>query len=321
MDLIIGTPVKPQLSKDVVKRMDKVQYPCQIEGKYDGIRAQVHVHEDGKIQLFSRSLKEITNAFPDIVMILQDEEIKSGIYDGEIYGINSDYTPMPFEKFQHRINVKKITNEIVKKYPATIVLFDIIYHKNGYHNEVQFRRMQLLESCTSYWSPWRIVDNEQELLKSFGHAIDMGYEGIIIKNMYGSYLFGEGKTAWKNWLKYKGNGETLDVVIIDAQMGIGKRSKVLASYNIAVLKEPGVLYSVGSVGSGFTDEELESLTFKAKMAEGIQHLNIVIEVKFDKVSHNEDGEYALRFPRFIRFRPDKMIHEIDTLDKVKEMVK
>lgn len=298
----------------------KIEFPIQIEPKFDGIRCQVHVHENNKIQLFSRSLKEITNQFPDIVMILQDEGIKSGIYDSEIYGIKEDFSPLSFEKFQKRLGVKEVTEKLIKEYPATIVLFDIIYHKNGYHNEVQFRRTQLLEECTSYYTPSMIIDHKEDLMKQFEYAIQLGYEGVMLKKMYGKYLPGEGKTTWKNWFKFKPN-QTADVLIIGGQFGTGDMKDVLATFNIAVMMSAGILYPVGNVGSGFTMEELEGLTSKAKIMSGIQNANIVIEVRFDKVSVNEAGEYAFRFPRFVRFRPDKEIHEIDTLEIVKEYLK
>ena len=320
LESYIGNPISPQLAKDISKDMNRIEYPVQVEGKYDGFRVQIHVHDSGEIQIFSRSMQEKTDAFPDIVLILYQEQIKPGIYDGEIYGINSDYSPMAFEKFQHRFGIKEITNKIANEYPATIVLFDIIYNKNGYHNEVQFRRTQLLEECTSYYSPNRIVDNKEELMQSFGHAIDMGYEGLMIKKMYGKYMPGEGKTNWGNWYKFKGGSETLDVLIIGGQMGTGSKRNVYSSFDIAVLMNTGILYPVGKVGGGFTMEDLESITRKTKIMGNVQDLDLVIEVKFDKVMINDDGEYHLRFPQFKRFRPDKMINEINTLNEIKGLI-
>lgn len=316
----IGTPINPQLAKDISNHMNRLSYPVQVEGKYDGVRSQIHVHDDGHIQIFSRQMKETTEQFPDICMILQAEGIKPGIYDSEIYGINEDFSPLSFEKFQKRLGVKNVTEALIKEFPATVVIFDILYNKNGEHRFGQFQRSQALEGLTSYWSPWRIVDNKEELMKSFEHAIQMGYEGLMIKDMHAQYAPGEGKTNWKNWFKFKPN-QTADVVIIDGQLGTGDRKDVLASFTIAVMKEAGVLYPIGNVGSGFTIEELETLTMKADIMTGIQNADMVIEVRFDKVSVNEAGEYAFRFPRFVRFRPDKMIHEIDTLDMVKEYLK
>ena len=319
----IGTPISSQLAKDVSTKMDRIEYPCQVEGKYDGFRAQVHIHDDGKIQIFSRSMKEKTDIFPDIALILSDNKTAPGIYDGEIYGINPDYTPMPFEKFQHRINVKEVTEEMLKEYPATIVLFDIIYNKYGDHNYVQFQRMQSLEQYTSYYSPWRIVDNERELLKSYGHAIEMGYEGIMIKNMYGYYKPGEGKTNWGNWLKYKPAQLSFDVVVIGAHMGTGDKRHVYSSFDIAILKEAhnNVLYPIGKVGGGFTMEDLESITSRAQIMNGVENLKLILEVKSDKIMVNEEGQYHFRFPQFIRFRNDKEVGDIDTLDMIKEAIK
>lgn len=322
IDFEIGVPIPPQLAKDVSKQMDRIEYPCQVEGKYDGFRAQVHVHEGGKIQIFSRQMKEKTDIFPDITLILSENQINPGIYDGEIYGINSDYTPMSFEKFQHRINVKEITEKMLKEYPATIVLFDIIYNKKFFHDDVQFKRMQWLEQCTAYYSPWRIVNNEEELLQSYDQAIEMGYEGLMIKNMYGLYKPGEGKTNWGNWYKYKPAQLTFDVVIIGAHMGTGDRRHVYASFDMAILKEEGnnILYPIGKCGLGFDMDTLESITARAKIMDGVENLKMIMEVKSDKIMVNEDGQYHFRFSRFIRFRPDKEISEIDTLDMIKEAV-
>jgi len=301
----------------------EIEYPIEVQPKYDGIRTQVHVHEDGKIQLFSRSLKEITDQFPDIVLILQENKTQTGIFDAEIYGIKSDYSPLPFEKFQKRLGVKEVTEELLKEFPATIVIFDIIYHKNGYHNEIQFRRTQLLEQCTAYFTPSRIVDNKQELMQNFGHAIKLGYEGIMIKKMYGKYLPGEGKTSFKNWFKYKGDGKTFDVIVIGAHMGTGDRRYVYASFDIAILKEEGnnILYPIGRCGLGFDVETLESITTKAKLMNGIENVKLIMEVKSDKIMVNEKGQYHFRFPRFVKFRPDKEVSDIDTLDIIKETLR
>ena len=319
----VGVPISPQLAKDVSKQMERIEYPCQVEGKYDGVRCQVHVHVDGNVQLFSRNMKDITDQFPDIVLILQENKTKPGIYDSEIYGILPDYSPMQFEDFQHRINVKDVTAETLLEYPATIVIFDIIYNHDGWHTEVQFRRMQLLEQCTAYYSPWRIVDNKEELLKTYDQAIQMGYEGIMIKNMYGLYRPGEGKNGWGNWMKYKPAQLTFDVVVIGSHKGTGDKKDVYSSFDIAVLKEPNsnVLYPIGKVGVGFSKEMLEKLTTRLDLMKGAGNIKIIMEVKSDKVMLNDDGQYHLRFPRFIRLREDKEVHEIDTLNTIKEYIK
>ena len=308
-----------------------LEYPIIAQPKLDGFRIQVHIYENGDIQLFSRSLKEKTNSFPDILMQLSFAHIDAGIYDAEIYGIENG-RPMSFERFQHRLNAESNIDTLVKEYPCVIRLFDILYYDGkDVTGLVQTERRKILEQYPSILLEEIVVNNKEEVLSYYDKCIADGHEGIMLKRMDGLYLPGQGKSSFKNFLKYKPARLTFDVVITGARFGDGKNSDVLASFDIAVL-DKGSLYPVGACGLGFDREDMEELTDRitsnmtaigwTKEGNDCCEIDIsnpiIIEVKSDKVMHNDSGGYGLRFPRFVRFRPDKELEDIDTIDIIKE---
>lgn len=324
-ELVIGKPVKPQLAKDISKHMDRIQYPVLAEPKFDGSRAQVHVHEDGTIQIFSRSLKDKTDSFPDVVELLKENNIPPGIFDGEIYGVNSDGSLMSFNKFQHRINnVKSVdTNE----YPVTIRLFDILMiDNNDVTSSAQiFRTRRLKEECPTLASDYKLINNEDELLAYHKECVSECYEGIMLKNREGTYDCGCGKSEWGNWFKLK-TELRFDCLIIGARRGEGDKFDVLASFDISVLESTSEsadirFKSVGSCGGGFSRKDLEYLTAKISFPEIYDYISnpIIVEIKTEKVMRDKNGKIAFRFPQYIGFR-DKAITDIDSVEMVSQYI-
>lgn len=326
-EIRIGKPLKPQLAKDISKHMDRIEYPVLAEPKFDGSRAQVHVHEDGTIQIFSRSLKNKTGSFPDIVELLKENNIQPGIYDSEIYGINPDGSLMSFNKYQHRINNVKSIN--IEDYPVTIRLFDILVcgHKDITSSAQIFRTRRLKDEISNLASSYKSIRNENELLDYHKECVRSGYEGIMLKNREGTYDCGRGKSEWGNWYKYKPTELRFDVVITGATFGTGDKLSMLSSFNIAVLDNIS-LRSVGKCGGGFTHSELRQITDRIMNNPICKTLEdytcwedpIIIEVKSEKVMRNESGEIGLRFPQFMGFREDKKIDDIDTVSMVEQYI-
>jgi len=328
-ELVIGIPVKPQLAKDISKHMDRIEYPVLAEPKYDGSRAQVHVHEDGKIQIFSRSLKDKTDSFPDIVELLKKENIQPGIYDGEIYGVNPDGSPMAFNKYQHRMNREDVTDDDIDEYPVTIRLFDVLMlgPEDMTMASQEERTQTLINVCGGLSGGKLYINNEDELLKYHKECVKAGYEGVMIKNPIGTYDCGQGKSEWGNWYKYKPTELRFDVVITGATFGTGDKLSMLSSFNIAVLDNVN-LRSVGKCGGGFTHSELRQITERIinnPIYETLEDYKcwedpIIIEVKSEKVMRNESGEIGLRFPQFMGFRTDKGIEDIDTVGMIEQYI-
>ena len=329
-ELVIGKPVKPQLAKDVSKNMDRIEYPILAEPKYDGSRAQIHVSYNtgtGNVWIYSRSLKDKTKSFPDILSILHKNNIQEGIYDAEIYGINPNGSPMSFNKYQHRMNIEDVTDNDIIEYPVTIRLFDILMlGGEDYTKKPQYTRSTILKQMyIEITTPTKFITCEDELLDYHKKCVDSGYEGIMLKNSSGTYDCGQGKSKWGNWYKMK-TELRFDCLVTGARRGEGNKNNVLASFDISVLESTQEsaeirFKSVGSCGGGFSREDLEYLTAKIGFSNTYDYINnpIIVEIKTEKVMQDKNGKIGLRFPQYMGFR-DKNILDIDTLKMVSQYI-
>jgi DNA ligase-1 len=164
----------------------------------------------------------------------------------------------------------------------------------------------------------------EELNKLFDSAQARGNEGLMIKDPESPYTPGR---RGKSWLKLKRELATLDVVVTAAEYGHGKRIGVLSDYTFAV-RDGDRLLNIGKAYSGLTDAEIAGMTewFLAHTVEdrGFRRIvepKIMLEVAFNNVmeSDRHNSGYALRFPRIVRLRPDKLPEEADTLERVREI--
>ena len=317
-----------------------LEYPLIAQAKLDGIRGQIHVHEDGGIQIFSRSLKEKTNSFPDIVCQIFESNLPAGIYDSEIFGINSDGSPMKFNQFQKRINTEKDVYELTLEYPCIIKIFDVLYYDNqDVTGFTQVERRKLIEQFSDLILDEVIVNNREDIIKYHKECIKAGHEGIVLKRPDGLYFPGQGKESFKNFFKYKPTELRFDVVITGATFGTGDNLDVLSSFNIAVLDTDHMirdtfvdspeyaLKSVGKCGIGFDRATLELLTERIMKASNNELENyiclddpIVIEVNPQEITRNESGGIGLRFPVFEGIREDKNLEDIDKVSMISQYI-
>ena len=165
-----------------------------------------------------------------------------------------------------------------------------------------------------------------ELNALFDAAQARGNEGLMIKDPESFYTPGR---RGKSWLKLKREMATLDVVVTAAEYGHGKRIGVLSDYTFAV-RDGDRLLNIGKAYSGLTDAEIAEMTkwFLDHTIEdqGFRRLvepKIVLEVAFNNMmkSDRHSSGYALRFPRIVRLRPDKLPEEADTLARAVELFK
>ncbi len=164
----------------------------------------------------------------------------------------------------------------------------------------------------------------QELEELFEAAQARGNEGLMIKDPQSAYTPGR---RGKSWLKLKRELATLDVVVTAVEYGHGKRIGVLSDYTFAV-RDGEKLVNIGKAYSGLTDVEIAEMTkwFLEHTIEDqgfrlIVEPKIVLEVAFNNMMRSERHEsgYALRFPRIVRLRPDKLADEADTIDRAREI--
>ncbi len=180
------------------------------------------------------------------------------------------------------------------------------------------RRRVLEGVLTDHLAPQKVLDDEEEIRAVYEQALRDGHEGVMLKLPDSPYTPGARGRAW---VKIKPEVETLDLAVIGAEWGEGRRAQHFGSYQLAV-QDRGKLLSVGRVATGITDEQLAELHALFKdlvIAESGNSVTfepqVVFEVGYSEIqkSPNYASGYALRFPRFVRVRDDKGIDEVESL--------
>jgi len=305
-----------------------------VEDKFDGIRAQLH-RSRGRVEIFSRDLRRITKQFPELVEQARsfDQEL---IVDGEIIAFDEGRR-LTFFDLQKRLGRKEDIADLfagaVADVPVAFVIFDLLW-MNGrslLKTPLRERRKQLGRLIL----PPRFQRAEvtpagsaTEIEQIFDDARRRLNEGLMIKDAESFYLPG---TRGMFWFKLKRELATMDVVVVAAELGHGKRNNVLSDYTFAVRDETtGELLPIGKAYSGLTDVEIAELTehFKQNTITDQGRYrrvkpNVVLEVAFNSIqpSTRHASGLALRFPRIKAIRRDKTVDSIDTLQYARELAK
>ncbi|NMC10905.1 MAG: ATP-dependent DNA ligase [Methanothrix sp.] len=328
LSVMLNHPIKmmlAQLGEGIPAALQELG-TAAMEWKFDGARVQIH--KDGqKVRIFSRRLENVTASLPEIVSAVKANiRANSAILDGEAVAIGHDERPMAFQeilkRFRRKYNVEKLAVQI----PLRLFLFDLIYldGKSVIDQPLKDRRALLETIADPSLLAKQVLSNSPKVAEQiYRQALDAGHEGLMLKNP--SSVYAPGKRG-KNWLKIKPVMETLDLVVIGAKWGEGRRASLLGSYRLGCLEpETGMLLDVGWVATGLTDEVLSDLTEMFKgliVVEKGMELElkpaVIFEVAYEEIqkSPNYSSGYALRFPRLVAVRDDKSIEEADTIERV-----
>jgi len=293
------------------------------EYNYDGSRFQFH-QRGGKTRLYSRKLEDVTAALPDVIDLLSAATQKDVILDGEVIAIK-DGKPMPFQTVLRRFRRKHRVTEMKDEIALIPNVFDILYLDGNTLIDLPLneRRSLLITALQGYIAPQIESDDPAELERFYHEALGAGHEGIMIKVPSSRYLPGN---RGKNWIKIKPEVDTLDLVVIGAEWGEGKRAHVFGSFLLAC-QENGDLVTLSKVATGFSDEQLSEVFDVLKdtvISQSGKEVRVepvlVFEVGYSELqkSPNYPGGFALRFPRFIRIRDDKDIRDIETLQNIRD---
>lgn len=299
-----------------------------IEDKFDGIRAQVHVGR-GRTEVFSRDLRRVTAQFDEVAAAGRAFE-REAIFDGEIVAFDAD-RPLTFFDLQKRLGRRSPDLFLGEMIPVVFVAFDLLaLDGESLLRRPLHERRAALESI-SLPPVFRLVEVRRA---AGGAAIDAAFrasrerqrEGLIIKDPDSPYTPGRRGMAW---LKLKMELATLDVVVVGAEWGHGKRHHVLSDYTFAVRDDAsGALLPIGKAYSGLTDTEIAELTeefLRSTIAtRGKFHEvepGVVLEIAFDSIqpSDRHASGLAMRFPRIKSVRRDKSPAEIDTLSYARSL--
>jgi DNA ligase-1 len=298
------------------------------EYKYDGIRAQIHIHGN-KVKIFSRNLNDITSFFPELVQgAVENVERSKMILDGEILAFKNEEV-MPFQYLQRRLHTKNLISDSTGSVVGVLyTIFDALYIDRELINLPLIQRKKILNNVKVTrpfaLAKWRLVNSEEIISDMFTESRNMGYEGLVLKDPQSEYQIGK---RGRNWVKFKKELDTLDVVVVMAEYGHGKRAGMLSDYTFAIKKSDyeDKLLTIGKAYSGLSDKEIIELTSEfqsiAVRTDGYRiwvEPKIVMEVSFDSIQKSERHEsgYALRFPRIKAIRRDKSLMDIDNLGKV-----
>ena len=323
------TPIKVMLAQKVrnlEEGFSTVGKPCALEYKYDGFRMQVH-KVGNKVKIFTRRLDNVTEQFPFIMEAVKKNVEGDCIIEGETVGIKGEKY-LPFQQVSRRIKRKYNIEEMAKKIPVVLHLFDIIY-TNGKTllNDPFEKRRKILEDIVKedeklVLAKQIIADSEEEGNAFYKEALDKGNEGIMMKNLNAPYQPGS-RVGYM--IKLKPVLETLDLVIIGAEWGEGRRAHWLATFLLACKDEEGNFVPIGKVGTGITDEMFQNFTdvlkesiMSQKGKEVVLKPELVVEIAYEEIQRSPKYEsgFALRFPRVIRIREDKGPDDIDTIERV-----
>jgi DNA ligase-1 len=308
-------------SEELYKKIGEI--PSLSEYKYDGIRAQIHF-SGGAVKIYSRNLEEVTRYFPEIVKAASIELSGILILDGEIVPFQ-DGRPLSFQSLQRRLR-KLVPSP--SDAPIKFFAFDILYKDSPLIQDPLSKRAEILSSLglngVLVVSEKKTVSSPAEIKAMFDESKSLGFEGLVVKNPESPYKPGK---RGKSWIKLKSELDTLDVVIVAAEYGHGKRAGVISDYTFAV-RDHDDLKVVGKAYSGLTDAEILEMTDLLKMITledfGYRRTvrpQVILEVAFDAIQKSDlhDSGFALRFPRIKQIRADKSLKDIDTLEKVLEI--
>lgn len=325
-----------------------------VEWKYDGIRAQV-VRRGGRVWVWSRGEELVTERFPEIEALAQ--ALPDGtVLDGEILAWQQG-RPAPFALLQQRIGRKKLTKKVLADAPVHLIAYDLLEWQGvDQRRRPQHERRALLAQAIAdtdvMLSPLAEAAHWPALAVLRGQSRERGVEGLMLKHRESAY--GTGRTKSEGvWWKWKVEPFSVDAVLVYAQRGHGRRASVYTDYTFAVWSRaprdaqeaqdaveaiarrappaPGALQLVvcAKAYSGLTDEEfarvdrvIRACTLEKFGPVRTVRPSLVFELGFEGIqrSARHKSGIALRFPRMLRIRDDKPLHEADTLQSLETLL-
>lgn len=331
--LTLLRPVKPMLAEmahSVEEVFREIRPPVAFEFKFDGARVQIHKSAD-QVRIFSRRLSDVTESIPEVALLVREElRAKTAVLDGEVVAVSNEGKPLPFQDLMRRFRRIREVNEAQEKVPVKLYLFDVLYNDDGLLIDKPYsERWKALSRMRGgiEAAPRLVTSSVDDALDFMRRSLQAGHEGLMAKALEGPYRPG---SRGKLWLKVK-SATTLDLVIVAADWGYGRRRGWLSDYYLAAAdEETGKLEVVGKTFKGLTDAEFEWMTKKLqelKVSEDEHTVYVkpavVVEVAFGEVQRSSKYKsgVALRFARITRIREDKSPDQVDTLGALRAILK
>jgi DNA ligase 1 len=302
----------------------------QAEWKWDGIRGQI-IKRNNQLFIWSRGEDLLTEKFPEYHVLL--DKIPEGVVlDGEILPYKDEQV-LNFNVLQTRIGRKNVTKKHLQEAPAGFFAYDLM-ELNGedIRDWPLSKRRAALEDLVKNaalpflrLSPVVNFTDWNELTTIREQARSINSEGLMLKRKSSAYLTGRRRGDWWKW---KIDPLTIDAVMVYAQKGAGRRSNLYTDYTFAV-RDGDKLVTFTKAYSGLTDKEFAQVDafVKRNSLEKFGPVRtvkpeLVFEIAFEGIaaSNRHKSGVALRFPRISRWRTDKKVEDINTLDDLKKML-
>jgi DNA ligase-1 len=322
-------PVQPMLAEsaaDVDEALQELGH-ASLEFKLDGARIQVHKSDDA-IRVFTRNLKDVTVAVPEVVDAVRSMSAREIILDGEAIALRADGSPHPFQITMRRFGRKLDVERLRGNLPISPFFFDCLYVDGGaLIDEPLSARLNVLTRLApaSLLVPRIVPATPAEAAAFAARAAATGHEGVMAKSLAGTYAAGR---RGQTWLKVK-RPRTLDLVVLAVEWGSGRRRGTLSNLHLGARDAVhGGFVMLGKTFKGLTDDMLAWQTSKLLELEVARdsytvHVRpeLVVEIAFSDVQESPQypARLALRFARVKRYRTDKTAADADTIETVQEI--
>jgi DNA ligase-1 len=323
-------PLKPMLAQtaeNLAEAFERYQGRVVLEYKLDGARVQIHKRGD-EVKIYSRQLSDVTASLPDLVEEIEGLGADEAIVEGEAVAVDARGRPLPFQHLMRRFRRVHDVAAMVREIPLQLHLFDLLYVDGRDLIDAPCEeRWQALEEIVGTLNlvPRLIPQTVEEGERFAEEAHRAGHEGVMAKDLASKYTPG---MRGKAWLKLK-HVLSLDLVIVAADWGYGRRHGWLSNYHLAARDQgTGEYLEVGKTFKGPTDQEFQEMTRRLLALERSRHggtvfvePRVVVEVLFNELQ--ESSQYksglALRFARIARVREDKSPTEADTIQTLRQL--
>ncbi len=353
----IGIPVIPALCQRLNTAGEMIEKMQEVfaEPKYDGVRVQIHIDkelrfQDRQVKTFTRNLEETSHMFPELLEVINDLKCTTCILDAEAIGYNVESGDLL--TFQETIKRKRKHDiaEKAKQIPVRFYVFDVL-HIDG-EDLLQKPLMERKEKLKKifegnsilYHSPVMQTTDPVNLHEYHEQLLAEGLEGVVVKQIYSPYQSGRKGWSWVKMKEAEGTAgklaDTLDGVVMGYYLGKGKRTEFgIGALLVGILdQEREKIVTISKMGTGLTDEVLVQSKQRCDALATPQQPpqydvskmlvpdvwclpGFVVEVAADELTQSplHSAEYALRFPRLVKFRDDKTWQQATTVKELEKL--
>jgi DNA ligase 1 len=327
--LAVGTPLQPMLAQTATSIVEAVGELGEVvvEAKLDGARVQVHRDGD-EVAVFTRNLHDVSHRVPEVVEAALGLPVRSIVLDGEALAVGGDGRPLAFQETMQRFGRERDLDAVRASVPLSVRFFDVL-HVDGddvLDLPLGTRLEALRRAVPDDLRVDQAVTADPEEARAFLRStLRAGHEGVMVKDLDAPYEAGRRGAGWRKVKPV----HTLDLVVLAAEWGSGRRRGWLSNLHLGCLADDGEGFvMLGKTFKGLTDEVLrwqteELLARETHREDHVVHVRpeLVVEIALDGLvrSPRYPGGLAMRFARVRGYRPDKAPSDADTLATVRAL--